>query len=141
MWFFFASALLLMEMHCGQLLAQHSEMFFEYKIIESLHKLAANCTPYISPYFRLIMNERLEPPRYMNVPSEYLDACLRANLPKTNSSAPFQYWQTSSLAYNIAINEVVSLDFDGNLQTKANIISIVMYYCTVLCNRVQYNEI
>ena len=50
---------------------------------------------------------------------EYLFACLSAELRTTNWTDPFSHMYNSTIEYSIALNEVLSLGFDGVLTLRA----------------------
>ena len=95
-------------------------------------KTIANCTQYIPKDEQHWMREN-KPAKYpdnteiMLVPSEYLYACLNAELPHVKDSPPFELVSNPLICYNIGLNQVVSLGFDGILTTKALIFHIFEY--------------
>lgn len=82
-----------------------------------------NCSRYIPAKWIKLMQE-YEPNDTItghlhHVPEEFLIECLREELKYKNESSPFSFLLGGVILYNIAINEVVSLGFDGILVTKA----------------------
>lgn len=123
-----------MSAHCGQIVAwKITETFadnFKIEVNRMFEQTATNCTPYIAQNFlSLLVKYEYQilngTDTVMHVPDEYLIDCLRAELPKTNWTSPFRFAPNASMQYNIAINEVLSLGFDGVLVTKA---------CSGLCS-------
>lgn len=92
-------------------------------INKKLSEEAANCTSYIPEKWIQLMREyqpRDKKTHHLHhVPEEYLIACLRREFRQKNDSSPFSMSIGGSISYNIAINEVVSLGFDGIFVTKA----------------------
>ena len=84
----------------------------------------ANCTQYIPKDDQRWMRENPDSAKIMLVPSEYLYACLNAELPHVKDSPPFELVSNPIIHYNIGLNQVVSLGFDGILTTKALIFHI-----------------
>lgn len=115
--------LLLMRAQCC--IADKMSMENYYNMISyELTKAAVNCTSFIPKDMLQIMQSNDPPvhPTYgeMTVPLEFLLKCLHANLLNVNESSPFSYTLAPTIKYNIALNEVVSLGFDGILVTKAH---------------------
>lgn len=82
-----------------------------------------NCTRYIPANWRRWSNEQYQSKDSLAgvliyAPLEYLIACLRAELTHTNETPPFSLTREPTIEYSIALNEVVSLGFDGQLVTK-----------------------
>lgn len=95
------------------------------KAVAAMRKNAtANCTKYIPDNMQKLMKEYNPPEdpvsgQKMLVPTEYLHACLYAELPHVLDSSPFTLVSRPLIRYNIGLNHVVSLGFDGVLVTKA----------------------
>lgn len=110
MWPLFVFAFWLMGAHCDNLKK------FYIDLENSFKQKAVNCTRYIPADFRSLTVK-------YNVSgiltSEYLLACLNAELPKTNRTSPLELGIDPSIKYNFALNEVLSLGFDGLLVLKA----------------------
>lgn len=104
---------------------------------EQFSKNAINCSRYIPDFWRTIMLKN-EPPEEF-VPQQYLYECLRAEIQNVNTTSPFWFTARNSsyIKYYIALNEVLSLDFDGILVTKAR--HLLCCYSTYEdCVRVAY---
>lgn len=100
------------------------------KFKEIFDRNATNCTRYIPADILQIMRENdpsIEFNEYSEnsaifsqmVPEEYLFACLRKEFKHKNDTSPFSFTNGNVLEYNVALNELVSLSFDGTLITKA----------------------
>ena len=116
------SALWIAEVQNVQTENKSAENF--YKAVKAkFSQVAVNCTEFIPEDWRLLMLEHEPPndPTYgmMLAPLEYLLQCLHAKLVNMNETAPFSFTARPYIQYNIALNEVVSLGFDGILITKA----------------------
>ena len=94
-----------------------------YSIInQSLSTTALNCTNFITPSWRKWM-KLTDPPDdlaggQMLVLLKSLLSCLHWNLKLMNETSPFALTPQPQILYNVALNEVVSLSFDGILITK-----------------------
>lgn len=88
-------------------------------IEEKLLRDIINCTRYIPADFLQIMYKHQSTLEI--VPYDYQIACLQAELRHKNETPPFDLRKESTIKYNIALNELVSLGFDGTLITKARI--------------------
>lgn len=98
-----------------------SQADFYSDINKYLTKNAQNCTKYIPKDLRKLLRNA-EPPNDENlVLLESLLRCLHKSLRHMNESSPFALTQYPQILYNIALNEVVSLNFDGILAIKAHI--------------------
>lgn len=128
LWILIVCALSLAVSHCNATLANHwtSGNDYNFDARRQLSKNVINCSSYIPDYWRQIMLKN-EPPTDPTsgmeefVPQQYLYACLQAELRHVNATSPFSFTarDSSFIKYNIALNEVVSLGFDGTLVTRA----------------------
>lgn len=134
LWFSIACALWLGS-HCNDTVANQSTNDYYKRAVEKLREEAINCSKYIPSAWRQIM-QNSEPPfdpisnRKEYVPQQYLFDCLRAELRHMDEASPFSLAARNSdesrIEYNIALNEVVSLGFDGTLVTKARSYSYIV---------------
>ena len=86
-------------------------------------KSVVNCSIFIPEEIQQLMREN-DPPNLPNAGQmfalvEYLLACLQTKLPNVGDSSPFALLSNPTIAYNVGLNQVVSLGFDGILTTKA----------------------
>lgn len=96
-------------------------------IDQQLSDGALNCTNSI-PHNLLQMMRVHEPPFDSTggqMLAEYLQSCLQKNI-VSMQTPPFSLTDKPRILYNIALNQVVSLGFDGTLQAKARHLTI--YY-------------
>lgn len=122
LWLFVGCALWLMAVCCVRAANQSKNDFYAVANAK-LARDATNCTRYIPSDWRQLMREH-EPETSTTdeqpvVPEEYLYACLHDDKKNMNETAPFSFAQYSFIRYNMAINDVLSLGFDGTLITKA----------------------
>ena len=93
-----------------------------YTAISTKQTLAAlNCTSSIPASLSELMHMHEPPndPTGGQVLAEYLLACLHQRLPRRNERSPFSHVAQPQINYDITLNQVVSLGFDGTLITKA----------------------
>lgn len=106
---------------CSQVANKSIKGFFTAADAE-LAKGAVNCTRFIPANWRQLLQEHNpDGPtsgQLLRVPEDYLLACLRAELKQKNGTSPFSFTPRNHISYNIALKEVVSLDFDGILVTQ-----------------------
>lgn len=94
---------------------------------EKLSNEAVNCTESIPQDWREFMRKH-EPPNnkvggYALV--KYLIECLHAKLVHLNETSPFAFVPNPFIKYDIMLNQVVSLKFDGALHTKVNLLNSI----------------
>ena len=93
-------------------------------LYKTLENNAANCTKYIPEKWQQWMRDNSitkEVDLEQTMGSEYLLACLNRELEnvKVNETSPFSLSDQDNISYSMALNEVVSLGFDGILISKA----------------------
>ena len=133
--------------HCCNLTTE--DFYNELSI--KLKQEALNCTRYIPQQWKTWMQEH-EPPSDPETVGgvtrdtsqalagfEYLTRCLHAELAHKNETPPFSLTLHPTIAYNMVLNEVVSLGFDGTLVTKACVF-VAMQFCFALvwCRKYSY---
>lgn len=94
---------------------------FYTAINKELDEEAANCTNSIPDKRRLLMNVH-EPPNDQTggkMLTEYLLACLHQKILNINEASPFSLSAQPRILYDIVLNQVVSLSFEGTFETKA----------------------
>ena len=87
-----------------------------------LRKNALNCTKYIPEKLQQWMRDHgitEEIDGQYIIGSEYLLPCLNRELGNVNETSPFSLRENSEISYSMALNEIVSLGFDGILISKA----------------------
>ena len=88
--------------------------------IELFGYSSANCTSSIPSASYTVM-QKLEDSAQSNykysVPEGYLQSCLH-NITYDKDTSPFAYTQNAKFLASFALNSLVTLDFDGNLETK-----------------------
>ena len=105
---------------CGKEPHLSTNIFYS-AVSTKLEQAALNCTYLIPEGWRKVMLAH-EPP---NDPTggqmlvEYLLACLHENRKLVNEASPFSLSPLPNISYDISLNQVVSLGFDGTLTTKA----------------------
>ena len=120
MWFFILCPVWLTVMQSSLATQQPTNDF--YTAINTQQILAAlNCTSSIPDSLRELMHMH-EPPNDSTggqILAEYLIACLHQRLPRRTERSPFSHVAQPQINYDITLNQVVSLGFDGTLITKA----------------------
>lgn len=110
--------------HCVQMANQWTHEYY-IDAEEHLSQEALNCARYIPSGWRQLM---LRHEKTMNqlrdnrecVPQQYLFTCLQVELRQMNETSPFSFTSPNATRIEyMALNEVVSLGFDGSLVTKA----------------------
>lgn len=120
MWVLVQLAILLIGTLCGSALSQTLNDFYS-EINQKHSKAALNCSNKIPEDWRELMRTR-EPPNDMagnHIMAEYLLSCLHERLVFINETSPFSYTPEPQILYDIILNQMVSLSFDGTLVTKA----------------------
>jgi hypothetical protein len=121
MWIFICWALFLTSIQCSKNDTNQTKL--DEVLIGIRNSSAVNCTQFIPPEIQKLMWEH-DPPNVrssgqMYALVEYLLACLLAKLPNTKDTSPFAFLSDPTISYNVGLNQVVSLGFDGILTTKA----------------------
>ena len=91
-------------------------------LFKTLEQNAANCTKYIPEKWQQWMRDNSITKELNNMQkmgSDYLLACLNRERENVNETSPFSLTENDEIYYSIALNEVVSLGFDGTLISKA----------------------
>lgn len=108
---------------CSSLIANESEADEYEELNDTSPHAALNCTTYVQTDVRQWMSDH-KPGTHkksgspMNAPLEFVVACLRGELKHVNETSPFWIRPDPVIEYNMALNEVTSLGFDGVLVTK-----------------------
>lgn len=114
--------------HCEKS-ANNSTTSLDDAINKKLSEEAANCSSYIpEKWIQLMRDNQPNDPishHMHHVPEEYLIACLHGEVRHKNGSSPFSTSLGGTIQYNIAINEVVSLGFDGIFVTKVSMSNLI----------------
>ena len=120
MWLLSGSVLWLTLVHCNGDTNQSSKSFYT-AVNEQLEKSAVNCSRFIPDGMQELMSE-YEPPDDSTggqMLVEYLLLCLHRRLVRMNEASPFALTASPQILYDLVLNQVVSLGFDGKLVTKA----------------------
>ena len=124
MWLSFGWALFIIATKCNGdfLVIDYGPDDTQLKIAVSnlRNRTAVNCTGYIPEEWKQFMREHHPVNNYRNfVPNEYLLACLTAQFPLVKNTPPFSLASSPQISYNVGLNQVVSLGYDGILTIKA----------------------
>lgn len=85
---------------------------------EMFEKKAVNCTESIQPHWRELMQKSVHYKNGGFTLVKSLSECLHGKLIHVNETAPFPLVENPLILYDIMLNQVVSLGFDGTLITK-----------------------
>ena len=120
MWLLSGSVLWLTLVYCNGDSDQSSKSFYT-AINEQLEQTAVNCSSFIPDSMRELMSKHEPPddPTGGQMLVEYLLACLHRSLVRMNEASPFALSARPQILYDVVLNQVVSLGFDGTLVTKA----------------------